>query len=331
MQILRQMRTFLCATAIIAAASSSAGAQEEWSPGEPYTFSVAGSQPQQSIYTIGVAHKQLIEAAIPGIRIDVMATQGGAENVELMLLGEANMSNANSIAAIAADRETGQFENQGTSGKVMAFFPGYTAELGAVVLADSEVQTFRDLVGGSIALGPVGSGAEATITNALTTLGLSDSDFSRVQRSAPAQGFSSLASRQIDAVVWGTAHPAGIYLENQATQDLRFVPFEAADLEKIMAEMPGHHVGEIRAGTYQGQEDAVPWIGGSTHFWISSEVPDALVYEMVKVLWENKDQLVAAHSSQALIDEAMVVQHDSLVRFHPGARRYFVEQGILSE
>src|SRR5690606_38829713 len=70
---------------------------QDWSPGEPYTITVAGSQPQQSIYAIGVAHKQLIEEALPGVRIDILATQGGNENVQLMMLGEAQMSNANSI------------------------------------------------------------------------------------------------------------------------------------------------------------------------------------------------------------------------------------------
>jgi len=329
MHALTTLKLLISASLLMCALPASS--EGSWKPGDSYTFSVAGSQPQQSIYSVGVAHKQLIEAAIPGININVMATQGGAENVELIILGEANMANANSIAAIAADRETAQFEGQGTKGKVLGFFPGYTSELGAVVLASSDIHTFRDLVGKAIALGPVGSGAEATLTNALKTIGLNDSDFARVQRAAPAQGFSSLASGQVDAVVWGTAHPAGIYLENQSTQNLRFIPFDEADLEKIASDMPGHHAGELRPGTYKGQDQAVQWIGGSTHFWISSEVPEALVYEMVKVLWENREKLVEAHSSQAFIDEALVQQQDGLVRFHPGARRYFVEQGILAD
>lgn len=308
-----------------------AAAQDSWSPGDAYTFTVAGSQPQHSIYAVGVVHKQIIEEALPGVELNIMATQGGNENVELIIIGEANMANANTIAAIAADRELKKYEGMDTKGKVLGLFPGYTAELGAVVLDGSDVKTFRDLVGKSIALGPVGSGAEATMTNAMAAIGLSDDDFERVQRSAPGQGFASLAAGQVDALVWGTAHPAGLYLENQSTQNLRFIPFVQEDLETVAAAMPGFHAGALRPGTYNGQAAAVPWIGGSTNFWVASDVPEDLVYEVVKALWENRETLAAAHASQAYLSEDLVRQQDALVTYHPGARRYFVEKGILSE
>lgn len=315
----------------LAATAMGAHAQDAWTMGDPYAFNVAGSQPQHSIYAVGVAHKQIIEEALPGVTLNITATQGGAENIELIVIGEANLANANSIAAIAADRGLGQFEGMGAEGIVLGFFPGYTAELGAVVPADSDVQTFRDLVGRSIALGPVGSGAEATATNALAAIGLKDDDFERVQRAAPSQGFASLAAGQVDAFVWGTAHPAGLYLENQSTQDLRFIPFTEEDLQTIAEELPGQHVGAVRAGTYRDQDEAVAWIGGSTHFWVSSEIPEDLVYEMVRALWENRERLAAAHASQAYLTEDLVRQQATLVPYHPGAQRYFVEQGILTD
>lgn len=303
---------------------------QDWSPGDDHTITVAGSQPQQSIYAIGVAHKQLIEEALPGVRIDILATQGGNENVQLMMVGEAEMSNANSIAAYSAYHGNFVFEGQQDQ-NILGFFPGYTWEIGAVVPADSAFDTFSDLEGESIALGPVGSGAEATVTSALEAMGKSDADFAFVQRSAPAQAFSSLASGQVDGVVWGTAHPAGIYLENQATQDLRYIPFSDDELTAVTETMPFYHKGELRAGTYEGQDEGVAWIGGSTHFWIAGSVPEDLVYEMVKVLWENRDALVQAHSSQEFVNEDLVRQQASLVPFHPGAHRYFLEAGILEE
>lgn len=303
---------------------------QTWQEGDSYTIPVAGSQPNQSIYAITVAHKQLIEEALPGVTLNVLATQGGNENIELMMIDEVELANANSISAYSAYHGGFVFEGQQDQ-NVLGFFPGYTWEIGAVVKADSEFQTFRDLVGHSIATGPVGSGAEATVTSSLEAMGLSDADFRLVQRSAPAQAFGSLAAGQVDAVVWGTGHPAGIYMENQATQDLRFIPFSAEDLKAITDAMPFYHSGSLRAGTYERQDQPIDWIGGSTHFWIDGKVPEELVYRMVKVLWEGREQLGAAHSSQQLLNEDLVRQQASLVPFHPGAKRYFVEQGILTE
>ena len=60
-------------------------------------------------------------------------------------------------------------------------------------------------------------------------------------------------------------------------------------------------------------------------------MPETLVYEMVKALWENRESLKSSHQSQTLLDEDLVRQQASLVPFHPGAHRYFVEQGILKD
>jgi TRAP transporter TAXI family solute receptor len=300
-----------------------------WEAGESYTLSVAGSQPTQSIYAIGVAHKRIIEEAIPGVTLNILATQGGNENIELMMIEEAEIANANAIAAYSAYHGSFVFEGQKDE-NILGFFPGYTWEIGAVVRADSPYETFRDLLGKGIATGPVGSGAEATVTAALEAIGLADSDFSVVQRSSPTQAFASLTAGQVEAVVWGTAHPAGIYMENAATQDLRFIPFTEEDLQAVAEAMPFYHVGALRAGVYDNQEE-VAWIGGSTHFWIHGSVPETLVYGMVKALWESRESLKSSHQSQALLDEDLVRQQASLVPFHPGAHRYFVEQGILTD
>ena len=241
------------------------------------------------------------------------------------------MANGNSIAAVAAERETGKYAGMGTSGKVLSLFPAYTAELGAIVRDDSDVKTFRDLIGKSIAAGPVGSGAESVVTRAIAAMGLSDDDFARVQRAAPQQGFASLATGQVDAVVWGTAHPAGLLLENQSTQNLRFVPFEQDDLNAIADAIPGFTPGQLRPGTYKNQEDGIAWIAGSTNSWVAADVPETLVYEITKALWENRDKLADAHASQKYLSENMVRAQATLVPFHPGAQRYFAEQGILSE
>jgi len=305
-----------------------AGPVFAWEEGESYTISVAGSAPNQSIYAVGVAHKQIVENALPGVRLEILATQGGNENIELIMAEQAQMANANSISAYSA--YNGNFVFEGMQDQdVLGFFPGYTWEIGPVVLADSEFETFRDLIGHSIALGPVGSGAEATVTSAMEAMGLSDDDFERVQRSSPAQAFNSLAAGQVDAVIWGTAHPAGIYLENQATQDLRFLTFTEEDLSMVTEALPFYTVGSLRAGSYEGQDEAVSWIGGSTHFWVNASVPDNLVKQMVAAIWENRAQLESAHSSQQFVDEELVRQQADLVPFHPGAQAYFEEAGIL--
>lgn len=317
------------AGALVAGLLSAGIAQAQWKPGDKIVLKVANSQPNQSIYAIGVGHKKIIEEKLPGVRLELIATQGGDENVQLMQAGEVQLGNANSVAPYSAHH--GKFQNEGKAPdrKIMGFFPAYTWEIGLMVAPDSPIKTFRDIVGKRIATGPVGSGAAATFGELQKSLDLTDASFSRVQRSAPQQGLNNLVAGSIDGVIWGTAHPAGVILEKVATNGLKFVPFDPEDVKKVAANYPYYHVGALRANTYDKQTSEVPWIGGSTHFWIHADVNAELVYAMTKALWENRQVLHETHSSQKLLDEAMVRQQANLLPFHPGAQRYFQEAGIL--
>jgi TRAP transporter TAXI family solute receptor len=303
--------------------------QSQWKPGQTYVLRVGASNPSHTTYAIVAAHKAIIEKNLPGVRIVMRATKGGPDNMAMMAAGELEMASNNSAAAYAAHHAKFSFKAKKPFPGLLSFFPIYTLEFGAVVLEKSSVQTFRDLIGKRIALGPKGSGAEMTIMEALDALGLSDKDFSRVQRSAPAQAFNSLAVGNVDAVVWGSGHPTGPMMEFQSTHAMRLVPFAMEDLKRIAAKYPYYSIGKLPANTYKNQPKEVAWLGGSTNSWILRSVPDELVYAMVKSLWENLSELKAAHATQKRLNEESVRMQAAILPFHPGAEKYFKSKGIL--
>jgi len=300
-----------------------------WKPGDRVNLRIANSQPNQSIYAIGVAYKNIIEQRIPGVRFEIIATQGGDENAKLMMAREAEIINANTVAPYSAHHGRYSYEGQKPDRNVLSFFPAYTWEIGPMVPANSPINTFRELLGKRVATGPVGSGVELTWRQTLEAIGLKDDAFGRVQRSAPAQGFNGMAAGSLDAFFWGTAHPAGVVMEKAATGSLKFVSIDKADLAKIAERFPYYHAGELRPNTYKGQPLAVNWVGGSTHFWVHGTVNETLVYTIVKTLWENRELIRKSHASQQYLDEDLVRQQAALLPFHPGAARYFKEVGIL--
>jgi len=322
---LRASARYASALAILGLAASA----HAWKPGDRATLRIANSQPNQSIYAIGVAYKNIIEQKLPGVRFEIIATQGGDENAKLMMAREAEIINANTVAPYSAHHGRFSYEGKKPDRNVLSFFPAYTWETGRMVPANSPVKDFRELVGKRVATGPVGSGVELTWRQTLEALGLKDDSFARVQRSAPTQGFNGMAANSLDAFFWGTAHPAGVVMEKAATGSLKFVSIDKADLAKIAARFPYYHAGELRANTYKGQTEAVNWVGGSTHFWVYGSLDQNLVYAIVKTLWENRETIRKSHSSQQYLDEDLVRQQAALLPFHPGAARYFKEVGIL--
>lgn len=316
-------------TAFSAGIAVFASTAAAWEQGDEVRLRMAASQPVHAIYPITAGIKAIVERELPGVIIDMTVTQGGVENARLIEVGEVEMANGNTLGAYSI--HTGTFEAEGAEPfeQLVGLMPSYSWEIGTMVPADSDVETFRDLVGKRIAMGPQGSGAEATATQAITALGLTDSDFSRVQRSAPAQAFGSLASGQVDAVIWGTAHPAGAIVEQMATRGLRFISFTEEDMDAITAEYPYFSPGWVDPSLYDGIDEPALWVGGGTHFWTNADVDEELVYQIVRVVWENKEELKDRHPSQERLNDDLVRLQADLLPMHPGAERYFREIGVI--
>lgn len=317
------------ALAAVAACALGGAAFADWKPGDQIVLRHAASQPVHSIYVVNAGHKAIIEREIPGVRLELTATQGGVENARLLQAGEVESANGNSTGAYAVHHGSFLAEGEEPYRDLLGWFPGYTADMGLIVNADSGFNTFRDLLGKRVALGPVGSGAEATVTEGLEAMGVTDADFANVVRTDPRSAFGALAAGNVDAVIWGTAHPASAIVEQITTRGVKLLTWEQADLAKVGEKYPFYHSARVAAGTYEGQTEDLYWIGSSVHNWIHRSVPDDLVYAMTKALWENKDELIASHSSQQYLNEEMVLQQAAMVPFHPGAERYFKEIGII--
>jgi TRAP transporter TAXI family solute receptor len=304
-------------------------AAADWKPGDSFVLRHAASQPVHGIYIVNAGHKAIIERELPGVRMEMMATQGGVENAQLLVAGEVETANGNSTGAYSFHHGAFIAEDYDPYPDLMAWFPGYTADQGIIVNGDSEFQSFEDILGKRVALGPIGSGAEATVTQGLEAMGYSDDDFANVLRTDPRSAFNALAAGNVDAVLWGTAHPASAIVEQITTRNVRLLSYDPEELDKIGEVYPFYHTARVPAGTYEGQDEDIYWIGASVHNWVHRSVPEELVYQMTKVLWENRAELVERHPSQAFLNEDVVRQQAALLPFHPGAQRYFEEVGIL--
>ena len=84
----------------------------------------------------------------------------------------------------------------------------------------------------------------------------------------------------------------------------------------------------IPAGTYPGQDEDVPTLAITNILVTSSDVSDELAYQMTKLLFENLDQLKAAHAAAGAIDLETAIKN-APIPLHPGAERFYKEQGLL--
>ncbi len=110
------------------------------------------------------------------------------------------------------------------------------------------------------------------------------------------------------------------------SRDLKFFPI-ADDIRQKLARKYGYLVADMPAKTYKGQDQPLKTMADSVVLVVNSQVPDELVYQMVKIICENKAKWVATHSMFKPFDPSKAAE--APIPLHPGAARYFKEKGYL--
>jgi len=84
----------------------------------------------------------------------------------------------------------------------------------------------------------------------------------------------------------------------------------------------------IPAKTYPGQTADVPTAAIRNLLVTQSDVPDELVYQMTKALYDNIDALYAVNIAAKAIKRENAVKGMPLP-LHPGAEKYYREVGVV--
>jgi hypothetical protein len=267
-------------------------------------------------YPLGVALAKIYADKIPGVRTQVQSTKASVENLNLLALGDSVKY------AWAGNAELGFPQKLGKLRGVAAVYPNY---IQIVASQSSGIKTFADLKGKSLSVGAAKSGTEVNARQLFDVMNMSYADLGKTEYLPFGESVELIKNRQLDA----TLQSAGLGvssirdLANSVPVNVVAVPPEA--VSKLG---PPYISATIPANTYPGQTDDVPTMA-IVNFLVTHEgVSEETVYQMTKQLFENLDQMVAAHNAAKAISLAKAM--DGMpVPLHPGAMRYYKEKGLI--
>ena len=124
----------------------------------------------------------------------------------------------------------------------------------------------------------------------------------------------------------GTQVPAGAIMDLAAARPIKLLDQSSsyAGMKKLN---PGYTLLTVPKGSYPGQDKDVQVIGYATHIFVSCKLPADEVYTMTKTLVDNTKTL--ASIAKAIGDQKMAdLAADIGVPFHPGAAKFYKENGI---
>ena len=277
-------------------------------------------------YPLGVALSEIYGSGIEGARAQVQATKASVENLNLLQEGRGEIAFAlgDSVALAAeGDTEAGFPGPLDKLRGVAAIYPNY---IQIVASEESGIETLADLEGKSLSVGAPASGTELNARAIFEAAGMSYEDLGRVEYLPFAESVELIKNRQLDA----TLQSAGLGVAS--IQDLATsVPISVVAVPGEIVEAIGapYVPATIPAGTYEGQSEDVATAAVGNFLVTHEDVPEETVYQMTKLLFDNLDQLTAAHAAAAEIDPASAIE-GMPVPLHPGAERYYEETGLTN-
>ena len=273
-------------------------------------------------YPLGVALSKIYGDKIKDVRTQVQATKASVENLQ-QGRGEIAFALGDSVKlAWEGNKEAGFKAPLKKLRGIAAIYPNYIQIMAS---KESGIKTIADFKGKSLSVGAAKSGTELNARAILAAAGLSYDDLGKTEYLPFAESVELMKNRQIDATLQSAGLGVSSFKDLAASVDVQMVAVPADIASKLGSP---YITATIPAGTYQGQDAAVPTVAVVNFLVTNSDVSDEMAYQMTKQLFENLPTLTAAHKAAAQIDIKNALK-GMPIPLHPGAERYYKEKGLL--
>jgi len=202
----------------------------------------------------------------------------------------------------------------------------YPETIQIVVLADSPIKSIYDLAGKKVAVGATGSGTAINAEQILKAAGVWD----KVEKIyAPFTDAANLLKlRQIDAAFITAGHPTSAIVELSTTAPVRLLPIPDEVYNKLLGEGYRFYTRVVvPKGTYNGLDSDVQTVAVMAMIAVRPDMPDDVVYAILKTIFNNLDEFRGAHARVAGLSLEKVLDGMS-IPLHPGAVKFYREKGL---
>ncbi len=263
-----------------------------------------------------------------GIRCSAESTGGSIYNINTIKAGELEFGVAQSDWQFHAYNGTSKFEDQGAFENLRAVFSVHPEPVTIVARADAGINNISDIKGKRLNIGNPGSGTRGTWEVIEEAMGWERGDLKLAAEMKSAETGQAMCDGKIDAYFWLVGHPSALTQESLATCDATLVNATGDAIDKLVADNPYYRSATIPAGMYNNEEDITTFGVGAT-FVSSADVPEEVVYVVVKAVFENFDSFKKLHPAFANLTEAEMISDSLSAPLHDGAAKYYKERGWM--
>ena len=264
-----------------------------------------------------------------GIRCTVESTGGSVYNLNTIAAGELDMGVAQSDQQYYALNGQGSFKEKGPNKDLRAVFSVHPEPFTVVARKDSGIKDFMDLKGKRVNIGNPGSGQRATMDILMGALGWTKDDFKLASELKSAEQSKALCDNKVDAMVFTVGHPSGSIKEASTSCESVLVNVTGPEVEKLVKENDYYRMATVPGGMYRGTDADTMTFGVGATFVTSAKVPENVIYNVVKAVFDNFDEFKKLHPAFVVLKKEEMIKDGLSAPLHDGAVKYYKEAGLM--
>jgi hypothetical protein len=264
-----------------------------------------------------------------GVRCATKSTEGSVANLNSIRAGNLDMAVVQSDWQYHAYTGTGAFEPAGPDTELRSMFSLYAEPFTVVARRGAGIRTIEDLKGKRVDIGAPGSGNRATAEIVLAALGWTTKDLALATELDSREQIRALCGSELDAVVSVVGQPNRSIREMANSCDVALVPVTGPAIDRLVAANPYYWHTTIPGGLYPGNPEAVKTFGPGATVVTSARVEAAVIYQVVKAVFDNFDEFKKMHPAFASLEKMHMTEIGLSAPLHAGALRFYREAGLI--
>ena len=308
----------IAAVALLIAGTAAFAQKANW----PKTLTLGTASVGGTFFVYGQVWASLVNEKL-GTQISTQQTQGPNQNIILTDSRQLDLGMTTMGVALQAWNGQGAWTQGKKFQNIRAMFPMYDTPFHFVALKKSGIDAVKEINGKRAGVGPRAGTCGTYFPMMFKTLGIN----ATVRNGQASDMAANLQDGLIDVFPFCAGIPIAAYSELETTNDVTFFTFTADEIKKLKAAMPELSDSTIPKGTYKNLTEDHKTVGVYNFAIAHKDLPEDLVYGIVKTVLENNEQMVKGH---AAAKETLLKNWDrnTFLPFHPGAVRYYKEKGI---
>jgi TRAP transporter TAXI family solute receptor len=311
------LRLALFAAAALLWPASSRSGEPNW----PDQLTIGTASPGGTYYVYGEGLAKILTRTLD-LPVARLATEGPARNIELLEAGEAKLGFVTIGIALQAWNGTGVWVGKKPARSMRAIFPMYDTPFQFLVLQETGIRSITEMAGKRVGVGPRGGTSAAYFPEFFNTL--------KVPVNLVFGEWAELAAHMhqhtLDVLAVAAGVPFPSFVELEAKDKVRYIAFAPEQIATLRLAMPELAPSRIPAGTYPSLLRHYQTLGLYNFAVAHADLPDDLVYNVVRAVFENHEEMMEAHAAAAATVPANV-DRNSFLPLHPGAIRYYRQVG----